>query len=100
MKPIGLIVVGLGARANVWLKVAQANPEIRIAALCDPDPAARARVKEKFPNIPISADIADIITTDADAILLCTPPGGREARLRQPALKDFPFLLKNHYRMM
>ena len=81
MKPIGLIVVGLGARANVWLKVAQANPEIRIAALCDPDPAARARVKEKFPNIPISADIADIITTDADAILLCTPPGGREGQI-------------------
>ena len=81
MTPIRLIIIGLGARARTWLQVAQANPDIDIVALCDPDPAARDRAAEQFPDIPIGADITDVITTDADAVLLCTPPGGREGQI-------------------
>lgn len=81
MTPLRLIIVGLGARARTWLKVVQANPDLKIVALCDPDPAARARAADAFPNIPIGADIAEVIDTDADAVLLATPPGGREAQI-------------------
>jgi predicted dehydrogenase len=81
MTPVRLIIVGLGARARTWLQVAGANANIEIVALCDPDPAARTRVAEQFPDIPIGADIADVIGTEADAVLLCTPPGGREHQI-------------------
>lgn len=81
MTPLRLIIVGLGARARTWLKVVQANPDLRIVALCDPDPAARARAEDQFPDLPIGAQISDIIGTDADAVLLATPPGGREAQI-------------------
>ncbi|UWQ95151.1 Gfo/Idh/MocA family oxidoreductase [Rhodobacteraceae bacterium M385] len=81
MSPIRLIIVGLGARSRTWVQVAMANPDIEIAALCDPDPAARARAAEAFPDVPIGADIAEIIGTAADAVLLCTPPGNRDAQI-------------------
>lgn len=81
MSPIRLIIVGLGARSRTWVQVAMANPDIEIAALCDPDPAARACAAETFPNVPIGADIAEIIGTGADAVLLCTPPGNRDAQI-------------------
>ncbi len=82
MTPLRLIVVGLGARARTWLKVVQANPDIQIVALCDPNPAARLRAAEQFPTLPIGADITDVIGADADAVLLATPPGGREAQMK------------------
>lgn len=81
MTPLRLITVGLGARARTWLQVATANPDIQIVALCDPDPTARARAAEQFPGLPIGADITDVIDTDADAVLLATPPRGREIQM-------------------
>lgn len=82
MTPLRLIIVGLGARARIWLKVVQANPDLQIVALCDPDPDARTRAQEQFPNLPIGADITDIIDTDVDAVLLATPPGRREVQIK------------------
>lgn len=81
MTQLRLIIVGLGARARTWLKVVQGNTDLQIVALCDPDPAACARAADQFPNLPIGADITDIIDTDADAVLLATPPGGREVQI-------------------
>ncbi len=79
--PLRLILVGLGARARTWLQVVGDNPDVQIVALCDPDPAARAKAAETHPGLPIGATIADVIGTAADAALLCTPPGGREAQI-------------------
>ena len=92
MTPIRLIIVGLGARARTWLQVVQANPDIEIVALCDPDPVARDKAVENFPNIPIGADISDIIGTQADAILLCTPPGGREHQIATACAQSLAIL--------
>ncbi|SDX59932.1 Gfo/Idh/MocA family protein [Roseicitreum antarcticum] len=79
MTALRLIVVGLGARARTWLAVVQANPDVQIVALCDPDAAARARAAEDFPGVPVAAALADVTGVGADAALLCTPPGGRDA---------------------
>lgn len=78
MTPLRLIVVGLGARSRTWLSVVQANPDVQIVALCDPDPAARARAAEAFPGVLVGADLVDVVGVAADAALLCTPPGGRD----------------------
>ncbi|WP_430448664.1 Gfo/Idh/MocA family protein [Rhodophyticola sp.] len=81
MTPLRLIIVGLGARSRTWLDVVGRSPDVEIAALCDPDPGARARAAERFPDLPMGADLSDVVGTGADAVLLCTPPGGREAQI-------------------
>jgi hypothetical protein len=78
MSPLRLIVVGLGARAQMWLRVLDADPDVQIVALCDPDPAARTRAGEKYPSVPIGASFDAVIDAEAEAVLLCTPPSGRE----------------------
>lgn len=79
--PLRLIIVGLGARARTWIEVVSANPDVQIVALCDPDPKARAAALERFPNLSIGERLADVVGADADAVLLATPPGGREAQI-------------------
>ncbi len=79
MTPLRLIVVGLGARAQTWLSVAAANPDVQIVALCDPDAAARARAAQVFPGVLVAAGLADVAGVGADAAVLCTPPAGRDA---------------------
>ena len=78
MPPLRLIIVGLGARAQMWLRVLDADPDVKILALCDPDRGAQTRAREKFPDIPIGKSFKDVFTTEAEAVLLCTPPSGRE----------------------
>lgn len=79
MTPLRLIVVGLGVRARTWLRVAAAEPDVQIVALCDPDPAARERAAAQLPGAALGAALADVVGVGADAALLCTPPAGREA---------------------
>lgn len=81
MTALRLILVGLGARSRTWQRVIAANPDTEIVAACDPDPAARARAAEAWPGLPVSATIGEVIGTGADAAILATPPGGREAQI-------------------
>ena len=96
MTALRLIVAGLGARAQTWLRVIGANPDLQIVGLCDPDPKARARVADAFPGIRIGADLAEIVSVGADAVLLATPPFGRQAQIeicckhRLPILAEKP----------
>ncbi|WP_116133428.1 Gfo/Idh/MocA family protein [Tropicimonas sp. IMCC34043] len=80
MTAMRLIVVGLGARAQTWLKVIAANPDVTIAGLCDPDPAARDRLAGQYPKAAIGADLSEVVRAGGDAVLLCTPPAGRAAQ--------------------
>lgn len=79
--PLRIIIVGLGARARTWLRVVEENPDMEIVALCDPDPAARARAVEQFPQVAMGESLSDVVGTAADAVLLVTPPGGREQQI-------------------
>lgn len=81
MTALRIIVVGLGARAQTWLQVIRANPDVQIVGLCDPDPAARARAVEAFPGVPVGADLAAVAAVGADAVLLATPPFGRHSQI-------------------
>ncbi len=81
MTPLRIILVGLGARSRTWQRVIADNPDVAIVAMCDPDPAARAKAAEAHPGMPIAATLDEIIGTAADAALLATPPGGREQQI-------------------
>ena len=82
MTPLRLIVVGLGARARTWLKVAGANPDVQIVGLADPSEEARAAAGALCPDAATAPDIVSLMQmTEADAALLITPPGGRQAQI-------------------
>jgi predicted dehydrogenase len=94
MTALRLIVVGLGARAQTWLRVIRDNPDVQIAALCDPDPSARARAADAFPGMRIGADLADVIAVGADAVLLATPPFGRYSQIETCCKHRLPMLVE------
>jgi predicted dehydrogenase len=76
-----LILVGLGARAQFWMRVIRDNPACTIVGLIDPSETARERALGQWPEATASADLSLIAQIEADAVLLITPPGGREAQM-------------------
>lgn len=81
MSPLRIILVGLGARAQFWMRVIRSNPDCIIVGLVDPSEAARARALEQWPDAVAAPDVSLLSQVEADAVLLATPPGGREAQM-------------------
>lgn len=81
MSPLRIILVGLGARAQFWMRVIRENPDCTIIGLIDPSEAARERALAQWPDATASADVSLLGQIEADAVLLATPPGGREAQM-------------------
>lgn len=81
MTPLRIILVGLGARAQFWMRVIRENPDCVIVGLIDPSGDARARALAQWPEATASADLNLITTLEADFVLLATPPGGRERQM-------------------
>ncbi|WP_375449649.1 Gfo/Idh/MocA family protein [uncultured Devosia sp.] len=81
MSPLRLILVGLGARAQFWMRVIRDNPDCTIVGLVDPSEPARLRALEQWPDAITAADVGLLARLEADAVLLATPPGGREAQI-------------------
>ena len=53
-----IILVGLGARAQFWMRVIRENPDCTIVGLIDPSEAARERAKAQWPDAAASADLS------------------------------------------
>ena len=92
MSPLRIILVGLGARAQFWMRVIGDNPDCIIVGLVDPSEAARARALEQCPGAIASADVGLLGQLEADAVLLATPPGGREAQMQAACDAGLPIL--------
>lgn len=77
--PLRIAIVGLGARSHYWMDAIDASPDLRVAALVDPAPAARQRAAARYPGLPVTAELTDALDqAEADAVLIVTPPFGRE----------------------
>ena len=92
MTPLHIILVGLGARAQFWMRVIKSNPDCTIVGLVDPSEAARARALEQWPEATAAADVGLLGQIAADAVLLATPPGGREAQMEAACAARLPIL--------
>jgi predicted dehydrogenase len=97
MKRIRIILVGLGARAQYWLRVIDMSSDCEVVGLVDPLPAARERASAQLPGVPVAADLGDLIQrVEADAVLLASPPGNRDRQMelaigaRLPILAEKP----------
>ncbi|TNC15316.1 Gfo/Idh/MocA family oxidoreductase [Methylobacterium terricola] len=78
--PLALGVIGAGIMGERMLNavLAQDVPSheaapVRIAALWDPSPAARARIAASFPAVPVVAD-ADAVVAASDCVYVASPP--------------------------
>ena len=92
MTPLRLILVGLGARARTWAQVIAADSEVEIVAVCDPAPAARSAAELAHPGLPVGASLDEVVSVAADAVLLATPPGAREAQIATACTAGLPIL--------
>ena len=85
----GIILVGLGARSRLWRRVIAASPRAHLAALIDTDPLRRAEAARDHPDVRVAATL-DAAT--GDAVLLCTPPAGREPQIAAACAAGLPIL--------
>ena len=92
MTPLRIILVGLGARAQFWMRVIRSNPDCTIVGLVDPAEAARAKALAQWPDAIAAADVSLLGQIEADAVLLATPPGGREAQMEAACAARLPIL--------
>lgn len=91
-EPLRIIIVGLGARAQFWLRVINANPDCKIVGLVDPSEAARDRALAQCPGAVTGADVDLLGQVAADFVLLATPPGGRERQMEASCKAKLPIL--------
>jgi len=67
-------VIGFGYWGPVVARNFQSADGCQLAALCDTNPAARARAAQTFPTVAVTADAADLVRSpDIDAVAVITP---------------------------
>ncbi|HMO71037.1 MAG TPA: Gfo/Idh/MocA family oxidoreductase, partial [Paracoccaceae bacterium] len=82
MSALRVILVGLGARSRVWRRVLGEDPAARIVGLVDRDRAALAAVMADLPDAAGGTTLDEVAAqAAADAVILITPPGGRDAQI-------------------
>jgi predicted dehydrogenase len=91
--PIRFILVGLGARAQFWMRVLNKSSDCTIVGLVDPNSDARTRAASLCPEATVGRSLNAVASdVDADAVLLCTPPAGREDIFAEVCAKGLAIL--------
>lgn len=91
MTGLRVIIVGLGARSRIWRQVIDADPRATIAGLVDANPAAVAAAAR--PGILSGTSLAEVAArADADAVILVTPPAGRDTQMAEAAAAGLAIL--------
>ena len=74
--PLKFAVIGCGHIGKRHLAVLAAEPTARLVALCDTDPAVRAKFSAEYPAATPYADYERLLKeSDADFVSICTPHG-------------------------
>jgi predicted dehydrogenase len=93
MSGLDFILVGLGARARTWRRVLSDNPRCRIVGVVDSNPVALAAALAEIPGAKGAATLAEVTgMVAADAVILATPPGGREDQIAAACAARLPIL--------
>jgi predicted dehydrogenase len=82
MSALRVILVGLGARSRIWIRILSENPRTRLVGIVDTDPARVAEVLGHMPDLVSGATLGEVAgRVAADAAILVTPPGNRHAQI-------------------
>jgi predicted dehydrogenase len=96
VKGLRIILAGLGARGKFWAEVIGRSPDCVLIAYVDPNPEALEQAQQQFGVKPIFATVEEALTAlpDANALVLATPPEGREAQIRAACELGIPLLIE------
>lgn len=96
MKPLRVLLAGLGVRGRHWAEVLTRSPRTDIAAYVDPHPAARDRMIAQYGERPAfeSVEAALASAVEVEAVLLANPPVGRLAQVQAAAARSLPLLVE------
>jgi predicted dehydrogenase len=77
-------VIGYGYWGPNLVRNFHAQPDCRVVAICDQNPAAFARAQAHYPGIATTADAAEVLTAPGiDAVAIATPVSSHYALARQ-----------------
>ncbi|MBI5670530.1 MAG: Gfo/Idh/MocA family oxidoreductase [Chloroflexi bacterium] len=96
MKPLRIILAGLGVRGRHWAEVISRSPCCEIAAYADPNLAARDRMAAQYGARPAfdTPEAALEAVPDAGALLLANPPVGRLDQVEAAVRRNIPLLVE------
>ena len=96
MKRLNIILAGLGARGKFWAEVINRSPDCSLIGYVDPNPAALKHAQETFGQHPgfETTEKALSALSEADALILATPPEGRETQIRAACESGISLLIE------
>ncbi|MEY8117843.1 Gfo/Idh/MocA family protein [Falsihalocynthiibacter sp. BN13B15] len=92
MTTLRVIIVGLGARSRTWMQVLTNAAATQLVGLVDPNPDALEHASTLAPYALCGLDLASMDGVEADVVLLCTPPAGREQQMEWCCTRGFGIL--------
>lgn len=73
--PKTCVILGAGPRAAMLAGALQGHPEVRLAGVCDPSPAAAAAFAAQHPQVPVHAGLEALLERETpDFAVIATPP--------------------------
>jgi len=73
-RPIKIGCIGLGVWGKNLLREFARTPGAAVTIACDPSESARERARGNHPDIRLTGDIEDVLTSDVDGVVIATPP--------------------------
>jgi predicted dehydrogenase len=91
-----ILLVGLGARGAFWAEVINRSPDCELIGYVDPSPEALKRARERFGDRPTFVDLDEALAAveGVEALVLATPPEGRERQIRAACELKLPLLVE------
>src|SRR5919197_5640843 len=78
--PLGVAVVGYGYWGPNLARNVVESPDMELRALCERDAVRGAAFSQRFPGIPVRAELDEVLEDDGiDAVLIATPPATHHA---------------------
>jgi predicted dehydrogenase len=90
------VLVGLGTRGAAWAEVLSRSQDCETVAFVDPDAAALESAIDRFGRHPCFPTLDEALNEidDVDALVLATPPTGREPQIRAACDRDLALLVE------
>ena len=91
-----IVLAGMGARGKYWAEVIKRSPDRELVAYVDPNLKALAEARRTFGEQPAFSSVEEALSQvkDVQALVLATPPEGREVQIRAACAHGVPLLVE------
>jgi predicted dehydrogenase len=96
MKPLQTVLVGLGTRGRYWAEVINRSADFELCAYVDPKLEALETAKQRFGTKPSFSTLEEALANlpEVNALILATPPEGRETHIRAACERSLALLVE------